>query len=210
MDYSSINKNTYDILADEYEGRVESLLPVTEDAMAYFASYLKPTGKVLDIGCAVGIAMSVLDKKGFRVSGIEISPSMAEYAKKRNPKADIIVGDFLKTDIKEKFDGVLAFAFIHLFPKKEVIKILEKIKTILEPGGIALLSSTESNESKEGWYVKDDFNKKEKRFRKFWTEKELEKSLSEAGFEKVALQKYTDPYGKVWMDFIVRNSKLKL
>lgn len=204
MNYSILNKNTYDILADEYEGRVDSLMPVTNDAMAYFASYLKPSGKVLDIGCAVGIAMSVLRQKGFKVSGIEISPSMAKYAEKRNPNSNVIVGDFLKTDFDETFDGVLAFAFIHLFPKKEAIKIFEKIKSILNPGGIALLSSTESSESKEGWYTKEDFSKKEKRFRKFWTQKELEESFMGAGFKKVALKKFTDPYNKTWMDFVVR------
>ncbi len=204
MNYSTLNKNTYDVLADEYENRVESLMPVTNNAMTYFASYLKPSGKVLDIGCGVGIAIKVLGQKGFRVSGIEISSNMAQYAKRRNPDSNIIIGDFLETNFNEKFDGVLAFAFIHLFPKKEVIQIFEKIKLILNPGGIALLSSTESQESKEGWYVKDDFNKKKKRFRKFWTEEELKESLIGAGFKKIALQKFIDPYGKAWMDFVVQ------
>lgn len=205
MDYSNLNKDTYEILADEYEARVQGLLPVTNESMAYFASHLKPRGSVLDIGCAVGIAIKILKGKGFKVSGIEISPKMAEYARRRNPGAKIITGDFLKVDFDEKFDGILTFAFIHLFPKKEVEKIFEKIKSILKPSGVALLSSSESDESKEGWFVKDDFDKKEKRFRKFWTEKELEESLTNAGFEIVELKKFKDPYGKTWMDFVVRN-----
>jgi cyclopropane fatty-acyl-phospholipid synthase-like methyltransferase len=203
MNYSILNKDTYDILADEYESRADSLMPVTNEAMSYFSSHVKPFGKILDVGCAVGIAMSVLERRGFQVSGIEISPSMAKYAKKRNPNSRVIVSDFLNTEFNEKFDGVLAFAFIHLFPKTEVMQIFKKIKLILNPGGVALLSSTESIESKEGWYVKDDFTKKKKRFRKFWTEKELEESLVNAGFRKVALKKFNDPYGKIWMDFIV-------
>ncbi len=204
MNYSILNKNIYDILADEYESRVDSLMPVTNDAMDYFASYLKPKGKVLDIGCAVGIAISVLKQKGFEIYGIEISPKMVEYAKKRNPSSKIITGDFLKTNFDKKFDGILAFAFIHLFPKKEVLKIFEKIKSTLKPEGIALLSSTESLESKEGWYEKKDFNKKERRFRKFWTEKELAYAIKKAGFKKLALKKFKDPFGKVWMDFIIQ------
>ena len=204
VNYSLINKNAYDILADEYENRVKVLLPVTTDSVTYFAPYIKPGGSVLDIGCAVGLTMSVLKQKGFNVTGIEISPQMAAYAKKRNPTSEIIVGDFLMTNFDEKFDGVLAFAFIHLFPKKDFHDIFLKIKSILKPGGVALLSSTESRESREGWYQKEDFNKKEKRFRKFWTEKELEESLADAGFQKLALVKFPDPYGKVWMDFVVK------
>lgn len=204
MNYSELNKSAYDALADEYEERVASLLPVTNAAMDYFTPHVKTGGKILDIGCAVGVAMSVLAQRDFVVSGIEISPHMAKHAKRRNPASKIVVGDFLQTQFNEKFDGVLAFAFIHLFPKTEVIKIFRKIISILAPNGVALLSSTESPESKEGWYEKDDFHKKEKRFRKFWTEKELEESFLEAGFEKVVLKKFPDPYGKIWMDFIVR------
>ncbi|KKR46575.1 MAG: Methyltransferase [Parcubacteria group bacterium GW2011_GWB1_40_14] len=204
MDYSSINKKTYDNLAQEYEERVESLMPVTKAAMDYFASYIKPKGRVLDIGCAVGIAVSVLTEKGFEVCGIDISESMTGFAKKRNPNSKIITGDFLETEFEEKFDAVLAFAFIHLFPKKEVLRIIDKISAVLNSGGVALLSSTESEESKEGWYVKDDFNKKEKRFRKFWTEEELRATIQQAGFEVIDLKKFPDPFGKTWMDFIAR------
>ena len=129
---------------------------------------------------------------------------MAEYAQKRNPNSRIIVGDFLETDFNETFDGILSFAFIHLFPKDKVGNVFKKMNSVLSVDGIALISSTESKESKEGWHVKKDFNKKEKRFRKFWTEKELENEVSKYGFAKIALEKYTDPYGKTWMDFIFK------
>jgi cyclopropane fatty-acyl-phospholipid synthase-like methyltransferase len=194
----------YDELAEEYERRADSLLPVTGSAIDYFSSYIKPGGSVLDVGCGVGIAMNVLSKKGLTVSGIEISPKMAEFAKKRNPGANVITGDLLGTEFDHKFDAVLAFAFIHLFPKAEVPKIFEKIRSVLKPGGVALLSSTESLESKEGFYTKEDFGKEYKRFRKFWTEQELRESFQKAGFKELALKKFTDPFGKIWMDFVVQ------
>lgn len=199
-----MNKKTYSLLAQEYENRVQNLMPVTSAAMDYFASYIKPKGRVLDIGCAVGIAVSVLAEKGFAVTGIDISEPMTKFARKRNPNSKIITGDFLEEEFEEKFDGVLAFAFIHLFPKKEAIKIMDKINSILNAGAVALLSSTESKESKEGWYAKDDFNKREKRFRKFWTEEELRIYIQQSGFEVVDLKKFHDPFGKTWMDFVAK------
>ena len=204
MNNSILHKKIYDELAEEYERRADSLLAVTGDAMDYFSSYVKPGSLILDIGCGVGIAMSVLAKKGFRIVGVEVSPKMAEFAKRRNPGSDVIVGDFLDTEFGDKFDAVLAFAFVHLFPKKEISKIFDKIKTILKPGGVALLSSTESSESKEGVYAKEDFGKEYKRFRKFWTEQELRESLTRAGFKELALKKFADPFGKIWMDFVVQ------
>ncbi len=206
MNNSILHKKLYDRLAEEYEKRADNLLPVTQVAMDYFSSFIKPGGLVLDIGCGVGVAISVLAKKGFGVVGIEISSKMSEFAQKRNPEANVIVGDFLEIELNDKFDAVLAFAFIHLFPKAEMPKIFDKIKSILEPGGVALISSTESFESREGMYVKNDFGKEYKRFRKFWTERELRESLTRAGFRELALKKFIDPFGKTWMDFIVQKS----
>lgn len=204
MDYSSIHKNTYDELAEEYELRVDALTPVTEEAMNCFSAHVKPGGSVLDIGCAVGIAINILGKKGFRCTGLEISPKMADFARKRNPSANIITGDFLTADFNHKFDAILTFAFIHLFPKKQVVTILKKIKSILNPGGVALVSSTKSAESSEGWEIKKDYSKKVKRFRKYWTENELSETLNAVGFKKIILNKFTDPFKKTWMDFIVK------
>ena len=198
------HKKTYNALATEYEERVESLRSVTEDSMSHFSSYIKPKGQILDIGCGVGLVINVLNKKGFKASGIEISSKMADYARKRNPAADILVRDFITTKFNKKFDGIVAFAFIHLFPKEHIPEILDKIGSVLSPNGIALISSTQSSESKEGWYAKDDFNKKEKRFRKFWTEPELRKSIKKAGFKVLDLKKFKDPFGKIWMDFFVQ------
>ena len=204
MNYPLLNKAAYENLAEEYEGRAQAVFDVTNRAVNYFANYITPGGSVLDIGCAVGVAISILSRKGFKVTGIEISPRMTKFARKRNPGVKIIVGDFLKTKFNKKLDAILAFAFIHLFPKSEAIKVLKRIQSILKPGGVALLSSTKSKVSKEGWEVKKDFNRKVRRFRKFWTEKEFREFLTDNGFKILAVKKYTDPFEKTWMDFVVQ------
>ena len=200
-----LHTKLYDDLAEEYEKRVSNLLPITEEVMDYFSSFISPGGLILDIGCGVGSALNILNKKGFKTTGLEISSKMIQFAKKRNPESNFIEGDFLKIKFYNKFDAVLAFAFIHLFPKSEIPTVFAKIKSILKPNGIILLSSTESFESKEGIYIKKDFGKKYKRFRKFWTEQELRETFTEFGFKELAFKKSTDNFGKVWMDFIVTN-----
>ena len=203
MNLTSLNKQTYDTLANEYESRVPSLTPVTSEAMDYFTSYLPSNGTVLDLGCAVGIALKNLHERGFKTTGIEIAPQMVAFARKRNPHSKIIVGDFETASFNAQFDGILAFAFIHLFPKQKIPALFQKIRQLLTPTGIALISTTESPESKEGLFEKGDFNRGEKRFRKYWTEHELRQALLDAHFKIVALKKFADPYGKIWMDFIV-------
>ena len=99
----SIHKQTYDTLADEYESRVESLIPMTAEAVEICAKYLQPGSSILDIGCAVGIAVKCFNDRGFLCTGIEFSHEMATYAKARNPMSNIIEDDFLQHEFKETF-----------------------------------------------------------------------------------------------------------
>jgi SAM-dependent methyltransferase len=195
---------TYDALADEYESRVESLTPVTKDAMVWFARHLKPKTDLLDLGCGVGTTTRELIRLGFNVTAIDISPRMVDYTRSRNSSATCIVGDFITTEFDVKFDAVLAFAFIHLFPKVEAIEILKKIRRELRPDGLLYCGTTESHNSSEGWEVKKDYSGEHKRYRKHWTEAEFRDVLSESGFDVIEYKTHSDPYGKVWMDFIAK------
>ncbi len=196
--------STYDALAKEYEERTNSLASVTQNAVDLMSRYVLPGGKILDLGCGVGLAASFFIEKGFKVTCIDISPKMISFAKKRNPDVIFIKGDFLAANFDSSFDGVFGFAFIHLFPKDVALEVLEKIGSILNIGGIAYIGSTKSEQSKEGWEVKKDYKEKHKRYRKHWTEPELKNALFTSGFEIVDSKIYTDPFGKTWMDFIVK------
>ncbi|MDP2909825.1 MAG: class I SAM-dependent methyltransferase [bacterium] len=198
--------STYNALAEEYEKRTKALFSVTQNAVNAMSNYVRPKGKILDIGCGVGLAASFFSYKGFEVTCIDISPKMISFAKKRNPSATFIQGDFLTTNFDSLFDGVFAFSFIHLFPKDVALRILQKIHQTLDYGGIAHIDSTKSKNSKEGWEVKKDYKGKYKRYRKHWTETELRDALIQSGFEIIDLKDYTDPFGKNWIDFIVRKS----
>lgn len=202
---NNINKNTYDSLAEEYESRVNDLIPITQEAINICSNYLKANARVLDVGCAVGLAVKLFSEKGFKTTGIELSDKMVEYAKKRNSDAIIILGDFLKHDFgKEKFDGIYMSAFIHLFPKSEINSLFYKINNLLNENGFVFISTTKSEISKEGLEEKKDYKKKELRFRKHWTEEELEETLIKNKLKILNKRIFTDPYKKTWMGFIAQ------
>lgn len=204
MDYLTVHRATYNAVAEEYESRVESLTPVTEKAVSYFSSHLPKGGDVLDVGCGVGLAVKLLTRRGFSVTGVELSPKMAEYAKRRNPNSNILIGDFLTIDFDKSFDGIITLALIHLFPKEDAGKVLCRMWELLQPDGILYIGTTESSESKEGWEVKKDYSGKHKRFRRQWTEEELHNDLRKAGFDILEIYKLADPFGKVWVDFTAK------
>ncbi len=204
-DLSELHKNTYDSVADEYEERVETLRPTTENALSNFTNLLDPSSKILDIGCAVGYTVEILVQQGMVVDGIDIAPKMIEYAKRRNPNSSFIVGDFLATDYPPNhYDGILMYAFLHLFPTDIALEILDKAISITKPGGLIFTGTTKSEYANEGFEIKHDYKKEVKRYRKRWTQAELEEVFSSRQLEVVDYAEKVDEFGKIWMDYIVR------
>ncbi len=199
-----LHTHTYDALAKDYEKRAKDLIVVTKKNTDWMSKYVSKNGKILDLGCGVGLATSFFIKKGFKLTCIDISSKMISYAKKRNKNANFVKGDFLTTNFNSQFDGIFAFSFIHLFPKIIVNQILKKIYNILNPGGIAFIESTKSKKGSEGWEIKKDYFGKHKRFRKHWTKKELQETLIQANFRILDSRECLDPFGKTWISFIVQ------
>src|SRR5690606_35806285 len=100
---------------------------------------------------AVGYVVEILRTQGFDAEGIDISPNMIAYARRRCPDARFITGDFFEHLFDaESFDGVVLYAFIHLFPKNIAEQYLNKILSILKPGGFIFVGTTKSDVSSEG------------------------------------------------------------
>lgn len=94
-------------------------------------------GSFLDIGCARGrFGASVKNKIGCRVVGVELNSYEAQKAKEHLDL--VIVGDFLTTEIEEKFDCITCLDVIEHVTDPEAF--LQKIKTLLNDDGYILLS----------------------------------------------------------------------
>lgn len=105
--------------------------------------YLKPAGRLLDIGCAHGWFMVAASEKGFSIDGIEPDADVARYAKESGN--DVMVGLF--PDILEgkrgNYDGIFFNdVFEHLISPKEILKA---VNDKLSPTGklVLVLPSSE-------------------------------------------------------------------
>jgi len=121
-----------------------------------FISIFKPKGKLLDVGCGVGI-ISLLLSRDFNIetSIIDKQEIMLQYAKKNyninNIQVKAYLGDFINYEIEERFDFVISnppfynsdviqsenrhlniARYAHHLPIDELIK---KVKSILKPKG---------------------------------------------------------------------------
>lgn len=204
---AQLHEDTYNALADEYESRVETYRAVTTKALQPFITALPNNARVLDVGCAVGYVVEILRQYGNNAEGIDISSKMIKYAQKRNPEAHFEVGDFLEVSYKPaSFDGAVFYAFIHLFPKDIAHECMKKVTSILKPGALLFIGTTKSAEASEGFEQKSDYGSNDKRYRKRWTQPEIEAFCSDYGLAIIHYEDNIDEFGKVWMDYTLRKS----
>jgi len=105
-------------------------------------SYLQPGGTVLDLGCGTGepLGQYFIDA-GFQVTGVDGSKKMLEIAKERCPTIKFILSDMRVLDLKERFDGIVAWhSFFHLPPDNQKA-MFHIFVSHLKPGGVLLFTS---------------------------------------------------------------------
>jgi SAM-dependent methyltransferase len=81
-----------------------------------FADCLPVGAKILDLGCGSGVPVAHhFVERGFRVTGVDSTPSMISMCRARLPGQDFLVGDMRSLALGLQFDGVLAGdSFFHL------------------------------------------------------------------------------------------------
>lgn len=94
---------------------------------------LEPGSRVIEIGPGTGKATAELARRGYDVTGVELSPELAEVARRNVPEARIEVGDFETWEPRKTgFDAVVVFnAFHWIAPKLRYAKPAR----LLRPGG---------------------------------------------------------------------------
>jgi SAM-dependent methyltransferase len=81
-----------------------------------FLGHVTPSGTVLDIGCGMAEPMArYILEAGFRLVGIDSSPSMIDICRSRFPESEWLAADMRRLALGRRFDGVLAWdSFFHL------------------------------------------------------------------------------------------------
>ncbi|MEK7575855.1 MAG: class I SAM-dependent methyltransferase [Patescibacteria group bacterium] len=210
MNYLVTNKKIYDVLASEYEKKSQLRKNFNNGIIDRFVKFISTGNKILDVGCAIGLDIETLRSKGFKVVGIDISPKMVNFARKRNSGCQIIEDNFMDINFSAQFDGIWAQSFIHLFPKSEVSNVFQKIKKLLKFEGVAHIATSKEIESSEGYIEKRDYKNKIKRFRKYWTREELRNFILDQGFSITDYYETDDPApvkNKKWMVFIIKKNR---
>ena len=178
LDYTTINERAFDFLADRYARRkneLNNLDPLVEMFFQYIlANFSNPS--VLEMGVGSGDMLKYFSEC-FKTTAIDISSKMIEVAKRKAPSTAYLHSDFLKYDFSDKkFSGVFSGSVLHLFPREQIDKVLDKIYSILEEQGAFYLSVPLFNEFKEEIIKRGDNFVLEYRIR--YTEEKFNKVLT--------------------------------
>ena len=93
-------------------------------------------GTLLDIGCGHGYFMKLASDEGWKVEGIEISDSAAEYAKS-NFGFTVHTKQLGELGLSSRYDVVTLWTVLDVLPSP--LEELKEIYRILKPGGILFL-----------------------------------------------------------------------
>src|SRR5215210_515015 len=75
-----------------------------------FLAHVPAGGEILDLGCGMGEPIAgYCIAAGFRVIGIDSSPSLIALCRARFPQAEWMVGDMRTAELHRRFDGLLAW-----------------------------------------------------------------------------------------------------
>jgi SAM-dependent methyltransferase len=103
-----------------------------------------PGTEVLDLGCGIGRWSRQLARRGARVVGVDLAPSMIDEAKRRTARAaldvDYRVGDLRTLDLGRVFDLVLAVTVLqHILDDAAFARAAANVARHLAPYGRAVL-----------------------------------------------------------------------
>lgn len=102
--------------------------------------YVRPSSRVLDVGCGTALSTRLLSQRGYKTSGADLSPLFLAVEKKAHPATSLLAASALQLPFAdETFDSVVAFEFIEHIP--DVPALLDELSRVLLPGGYMIFHS---------------------------------------------------------------------
>lgn len=189
-EYLRHNLQTYDALAPAYAQRVAADilndLPLVYRVWSHVERHGIVAPSLLDLGCGHGVNLAMFSRLGAITTGLDFSADMIRVARQVSPDSEFLNSEFLTCGLSAAaFDVVFAKAFIHLFPIAECSRVLERVRSIVRPGGLLYIATTWSLQSSEGYQVKADYAGGHSRFRRVWDYRELAGFCATHGFKVI-------------------------
>ena len=135
-------KRGYDLIAGDFSRKRQGLWP----ELLPFAGYVKPGGRVLDVGCGNGRLRALFKDMDVRYTGVDNSNKLLRLAKE-NQELRIKNQEFAVTDAlalpfgDNRFDAVFSVAVLHHIPSDKLrLKFLREAGRVLRDDGALVVT----------------------------------------------------------------------
>ncbi len=130
-----------------YDANIYDGMNTHMDDLQFYKRWLPENkkAKILELCCGTGRLTIPIAKDGYRICGVDYTPSMLKQAKAKAAEAGLdinfIEADIRTLDLQEKFDLIfIPFNSIHhLYHNEDLFKALDCVKNHLKEGGLFLL-----------------------------------------------------------------------
>ena len=132
---SELKQNYYGSLCTEMYEILHKEAP--QDELEFYLSYAEKGSRILEPLCGSGRFLVPFWKRGFDISGMDLSAEMLEKLRRKAPDAKVIQADILEYSPGEKYDYIfITSGSVSLFTDMNLCKnILRNLKELLLPGG---------------------------------------------------------------------------
>jgi ubiquinone/menaquinone biosynthesis C-methylase UbiE len=180
------------VFAAEYAESIDGRLDAWQTDE--FLELVQPGGHILDAGCAAGRDVAYIANKGYKVVGVDLAAALINEAKKRHPELNFSIGDFTQLPFENNiFDGIWnRAALVHMPSQEFVQRALREFARILKPGGVISIRTKAQKPDEAETVVRKDKLSNRERFFRFQNKEQIEKDLSDAGFNIVSSQIYNE------------------
>lgn len=138
-------RSAYDTVAESYAKLLPDAsfeAPLDRAMISAFVEYVNAAKvrPILDAGCGAGRMAGLLAAQGAQVSGVDLSPTMIEIARREYPDLAFDVADLSDLPTGDaQLGGVFAwYSIIHTAPGR-LPRIFDEFCRVLAPGGFLLL-----------------------------------------------------------------------
>lgn len=96
--------------------------------------------RILDLCCGTGYTVARLERKGYRVTGLDGSEKMLRFAKRNAPRSRFVLADARSFHLPQAFDAVVSTfdSLNHLMTLDELEAVMRNVHRALVPAGIFL------------------------------------------------------------------------
>lgn len=143
---------------------------------------LLPAGRILEIGAGAGRDAKELIKIGYRYVGTDISVGFLNVARRALPGHEFHEQSVYDLSFpgQDPFDGFWASAVLLHIPKHRIDQALQRIKSVVRPGGVGFISLKDG--TGEAVEVETVGGNELRRFFAYWSEPEFRSILARNGY----------------------------